>query len=410
MKKNTAKILMLTACIILMLAFVSCYGNNSDDNSTSRDGEDLYFELSLDGESYSVIGIEETYIFPYKKIIIPEEHLGKPVTEIKCLGSRNYLYESYFGEMSFSEYNYDLEYLEIPKSIKGISYGMLDNCSKLKEVRVDKNNPYYKDIDGVLYTKNGSGLICYPEARSNKSYQIPDSVTSIGGSAFSGCSSLASIDIPDGVTSIGDSAFSGCSSLTSINIPNGVTKIGYSAFSGCSSLTSMVIPDSVTSIGDSPFEKCSKLNSISVGKNNGYYKSIDGNLYTIDGKTIIQYAPGKATTKFEIPNSVEKIGRSAFCGSSHLVSVVIPDSVTIIGEHAFSNCSNLISVVIPDSVTWVESYAFTNCVNLTIYCEAESEPHWGYDWDLNYSYTTNTTGAQSHDVYHSVVWDINPNN
>ena len=77
---------------------------------------------------------------------------------------------------------------------------------------------------------------------------IPSTVTKIKDYAFYGCSSLTSGVIPNSVTSIGQKAFDGCSSLTSVVIPDSVTSIGKWAFSGCSSLTSIVIPDSVTRI------------------------------------------------------------------------------------------------------------------------------------------------------------------
>ncbi|MBQ4112212.1 MAG: leucine-rich repeat domain-containing protein, partial [Clostridia bacterium] len=96
--------------------------------------------------------------------------------------------------------------------------------------------------------------------------ELPDTVTSIGDGAFSGCSNLTSITIPDAVTSIGDGAFSGCSNLTSITIPDSVTSIGNGAFGGCSSLTSITIPDSVTSmsIGEYAFHGCTSLTSITI--------------------------------------------------------------------------------------------------------------------------------------------------
>lgn len=134
---------------------------------------------------------------------------------------------------------------------------------------------------------------------------IPNSVNSIGNSAFSGCSSLTSITVPAGVTSIGDAAFEDCSHLTTITIPNSVRSIGSSAFSNCSSLTSISIPDGVTSIGIWTFHNCSHLTTITI------------------------------------PDSVTSIGGGAFSGCRSLTSITIPQSVTYIARDAFSNCNSL---------------------------------------------------------------------
>ncbi len=166
------------------------------------------------------------------------------------------------------------------------------------------------------------------------------------------------------VTSIGKEAFYQCSSLTNVVIPDSITSIGEDAFWNCYKLKSVTIGNSVTSIGRSAFSVCFSLTSIKVDNDNAAYKDIDGNLYSKDGKTLIQYAIGKNATKFIIPNSVTSIGDYAFDGCS-MTSITIPDSVTFIGDSAFTNCSSLTSITIPDSVTSIGKYAFEYCSNLT---------------------------------------------
>ena len=193
---------------------------------------------------------------------------------------------------------------------------------------------------------------------------IGNSVTSIGNSAFYFCSSLANMTIGNSVTSIGDTAFIGCTSLTSVTIPDSVTSIGREAFAGCTSLTSVTIPDSVTSIGGGAFVGCTSLTSIIVDEDNEVYKSIVGNLYSKDGKTLIQYAAGKTNISFNIPDSVISIGYASFCDCANLRNVTIPDSVTSIGELAFYDCTSLRNVTIPDGITNIGLSVFAGCTSL----------------------------------------------
>ena len=110
----------------------------------------------------------------------------------------------------------------------------------------------------VSCDKNASGELYIPSTYEGKP------VTSIGGSAFSGCSRLTSVRIPDSVTSIGDRAFRYCSNLTSVTIGNSVTSIEGWTFDYCGSLTSVRIPESVTSIGKKAFAHCSGLTSVRI--------------------------------------------------------------------------------------------------------------------------------------------------
>ncbi len=184
-------------------------------------------------------------------------------------------------------------------------------------------------VDGWLVYNNESKtqlLLCSSAAIGE--IAIPNSVTSIGNSAFSGCRGLTSVTIPNSVTSIGNYAFYNCSGLTSVTIPNSVTSIGEWVFYGCSSLTSVTIPNNVTSIGEWVFYGCSSLTSVTI------------------------------------PNNVTSIGFAAFDGCKSLTSITIPNSVTSIGDFAFYGCSSLTSVTIPNSVTSIGDFAFSDCSGL----------------------------------------------
>ena len=161
---------------------------------------------------------------------------------------------------------------------------------------------------------------------------ITYSVTSIGNSAFYGCSSLTSITIPESVTSIGNYVFRYCSSLTSITIPNSVTSIGNQVFEDCHSLVSIAIGKNLTSIGTNIFEGCYSLSSIKIDNDNIYYDSRENcNAIIKTGTNALLYGCRSTT----IPNSVTSIEKNAFKNCSSLTSIIIPNSVTSIGNSAF---------------------------------------------------------------------------
>ena len=180
------------------------------------------------------------------------------------------------------------------------------------------------------------------------SITIPDGVTSIGGYAFSGCTGLTSITIPDSVTSIGRYAFRGCTGLTSVTIPDGVTSIGGYAFYNCTGLTSVTIPDSVTSIGDGAFYGCTGLTSITVSTGNPVYHSTNNCIIETKTKTLIS---GCKNSVIPSDGSVTSIGKTAFSGCDGLTSVTIPDSVTSIGDRAFESCSDLTNITVSSGNT-----------------------------------------------------------
>ena len=203
------------------------------------------------------------------------------------------------------------------------------------------------------------------------SITIPSSVISIANSAFNGCSGLTSIvvenenpvyDSRNNCNAIIETAtnmlIAGCQNTI---IPNSVTSIGSSAFYGCSSLTSVTIPNSVTSIGDDAFSGIPNIvyNGTATGSPwgannvNGY---VEGYLvYNDASKTKLLKCSTAFIGEIVIPNSVTSIGSEAFRNCSNLTSVTIPNSVTSIGNEAFYGCSNLEKVTL-DSNTIATDY------------------------------------------------------
>ena len=176
-----------------------------------------------------------------------------------------------------------LTIINIPNSVTMIGAGAFRGCESLTSITIPSSivtiigNPFYgwhgilnnesKAFiyeDYVLFNKNKTTLIAYRAKETN--YKIPNSVTTIGDSAFALCEFLININIPNNVTTIGDSAFWDCIYLTIINIPNSVTMIGKCAFMGCDSLTIINIPNSVTTIGTHAFSSCKSLTSINIPK------------------------------------------------------------------------------------------------------------------------------------------------
>lgn len=330
-RKRTKRLLAWMLALLLAVTGVPLYGMEVRAAGEILKDGNFSYTVNDDGKSVMIIRYDPVETTE-ESVTIPSTIDGKNVTAIGSAAFSNFTAltnitisgnVTYIGNSAFYNcsslasitipdsvttidiYAFDgctsLENLSIPASVTSINTGAFANCSGLTNITVAEENKIYDNRNSCnsIIKKKTNELIL-----GCKNSVIPDSVTSIGDSAFLGCSKLENINIPDSVTSIGSSAFCGCSSLTSITLPNNVTSTGFHAFENCTSLTSVTIPNSVISIDTSSFQGCSKLASLTI------------------------------------PESVYDIGDRALLDCKNLESITIPGNMTRIDYHALGYVIN----------------------------------------------------------------------
>lgn len=285
-------------------------------------------------------------------------------------------------------YNYrNVTSVTIPASVSDISYYAFPGCSSLTALHVDPDNAEYTSVDGVLYTKDKTKLVKYPDNKEGTEYVIPASVEFIEFNAFLGCNNLSAINVeagnteyasedgvlfskskerlirypvnkseteyvvPDGVEWLASDAFYDNDHLTAITLPDSMAWIGADAFFNCQGLTSIAIPEGVQSIENSAFQRCENLTTVTI---HGSIKRIESSVF----------AGCKSLTAITLPETVESIGFSAFEGCKSLTSINIPDTVTSIEYRAFYGCESLTSIALPEGITKIEYETFFKCESL----------------------------------------------
>lgn len=320
------------------------------------------------------------------------------------------------GDYAFSQCS-SLKEIMIPDGVTSIDDTAFSSCTSLTGIWVGSENPNYSsDEFGVLYNKEKTELLIVPAGITGQ-YFIPESVTSIGNSAFYDVSklqyniydnakylgnqynpyfalivsvdlSITSCEIHPDTRVIAGAAFDKCTKLTEITIPNGVSNIGDSTFSNCKGMINVIIPDSVISIGDSAFKNCSSVTDIAIPES----------VTHIGGAA---FSGCSSLTGITIPNGVTYIGSYAFRGCNNLTDIVIPDGVSSIEPSTFEGCSGLNSITIPDGVSSIGSYAFWGCINLYIATISDSVvkiDYYAFKDCSNLSYVTVGNGIRDIDV------------
>ena len=265
----------------------------------------------------------------------------------------------------------------VPEEVTSLGVGAFSYCTYLQKVTFSESSAmttvpkqaFYYSLElteialptGITVLEEDAFHHCHKLSTLN----ISEGLTTIKDNAFRYCLALPEFELPSALTYIGAYAFAYCEKFTKFDVPNGVTYIGDEAFSGCTSVTSVTIPASVTRYGKKLFYGSSKLQSVTVDEANTVLRSIDGHLYTKNGKTIIYYAVANPATDFVLPTAVTTINDHAFYSCSNLESITLPSNLKKIGTDAFKLCVRLKSISIPDKVSSIGNSAFMNCSALT---------------------------------------------
>lgn len=258
------------------------------------------------------------------------------------------------GEDSFVETA--ITNITIPESVSVLWNNAFGSCDNLVSIDVADGNEDYSSVDGVLYNKNKTKLICCPAGKR-------------------------SVDIEDTVLQIEQKAFYFCDKINEIILPESISRIGDEAFRG-TSISQLIIPKKTSFIGEYVFYACSKLSNIDVESENVFYASENGVLFNKQ-KTKLICCPSQKSD-INIPDTVIEIGMASFGCCDQLTMLIIPNSVTTIGEEAFAWAENLSYLYVPESVVEIGRAALSDV--LRIDCNAKSViEKYAIEHGLNYT-------------------------
>ena len=252
------------------------------------------------------------------------------------------------------------------ETVDTVTFGEIEDSDLTWKIEQDPSDGLYVltiEGEGAMPSKFNSTSTWPWEDRKGdiKTVEIETGVTTVGDSAFAGCTNLSTVELPDSVTSIGNSAFEGCTHLNLEELPEEITSIGSGAFMDCNNIALQKLPDGVTIIYDSAFSNCQQL----------ALKKLPNGIIGI-GNSAFTSCENLALE--ELPDTLTYIGISAFSGCTKLALKTLPDQLTSIAGYAFSDCTGLKELTLPNGIGAIGSGAFTGCKNLEMLTFTSKQP------------------------------------
>lgn len=315
---------------------------------------------------------ENGVLYNKNKTILIQYPTGKKTTTYALADSVETIKENAFAENTvletiilnnnLKEIRYDsflncesIKEIYIPAHVEFLDEYVFSGCTSLERITVDNNSEFYCDVDGVLFNKDKTQLICCPDSYEEKEYHIPDTVTMVMSDAFADVLYLEMI----------------------------------------------YIPSSVDTIYQEAFARCSSLQKIVVDESNVEYSSDEnGVLFTYNKDTLIQYPNAKTDSMYIIPSSVEFGCSNLFDGNEYIKHIVLSPNMCDIDSGIFSGCKTLETVTILGNPTYIGIDAFLNCESLHSVYYSGSE----YDWEM-IDIGVRNEAVEKANKYYDIKWE-----
>ena len=394
------------------------FGTSAFYNSTSTtkvyiDSISNWLSFSFESSSANPIqNLTTTTLYvngtPLTELIVPEN-----ITKI--------------NEFAFYRYS-PLTSISLHSGVNEIGARALSFTPGLALITIPEESEYFTLIDGLLYSKNLTQLVCASKGLISE-IVIPETVTTIPSGTFYSKTGLIEITLPNTLTTINYYAFGNCTGLKKCNLPKSLTTLGTYAFYNCTNLEELNYnAENLPSLGQDNwiFYKCgaNKGMKVNFGKD---VQSIPAYLFYVYNTTSNNYRPAFSSVafdsdsvctsigayafwrnpslkSFQCPDSLTAIYQYAFSDNTNLVEIVLSNNLNSIGTYAFSSCTSLKETTIPYSVKTIDAYAFTSCTAASFLCEALEQPSgwnsywnpsnrpvvWGYNGqEYTYTFVTN---------------------